>query len=211
MHAYYELGKEAGRLGERGPGRLEFERTQEIVLRALPPAPAVVADIGGGTSDFAVVRVGAGRAPAEDRRGDILASHGVHVAGTDFDRRIALTSILPEFGYRGLRPAAPGETAREVPSAIYFDLATWHLVNTLYTPQRIAELRQMRSFYAVPRHHARLVRVLVERGGHELLGRAEAAKITVSCGTIAIRARTAAGSAAFRSTPSMVTRPPSGS
>jgi SAM-dependent methyltransferase len=54
MHAYYELGKEAGRLGERGPGRLEFERTQEIVLRALPPAPAVVADIGGGPGRYAL-------------------------------------------------------------------------------------------------------------------------------------------------------------
>jgi SAM-dependent methyltransferase len=53
MHAYYELGKEADRLGERGPGRLEFDRTREIVLRALPPAPAVVADIGGGPGRYA--------------------------------------------------------------------------------------------------------------------------------------------------------------
>jgi SAM-dependent methyltransferase len=54
MHAYYELGKEADRLGARGPGRLEFERTQEIVLRSLPPAPAVVADIGGGPGRYAL-------------------------------------------------------------------------------------------------------------------------------------------------------------
>jgi SAM-dependent methyltransferase len=53
MHAYYELGKEADRLGEGGPGRLEFERTSEIVLRALPPAPAVVADVGGGPGRYA--------------------------------------------------------------------------------------------------------------------------------------------------------------
>src|SRR5580698_11544350 len=52
MHAYYELGKEADRLGARGPGRLEFERTKEIVLRDLPPAPAVVADIGGGPGRY---------------------------------------------------------------------------------------------------------------------------------------------------------------
>ncbi len=54
MHAYYELGKEADRLGPNGPGRLEFERTQEIVLRALPPAPAVVADVGGGPGRYAL-------------------------------------------------------------------------------------------------------------------------------------------------------------
>ena len=53
MHAYYELGKEADRLDERGPGLLEFQRTQEIVLRGLPPAPAVVADVGGGPGRYA--------------------------------------------------------------------------------------------------------------------------------------------------------------
>jgi SAM-dependent methyltransferase len=37
-----------------GHGRLEFERTQEILLRHLPPAPAVIADIGGGTGRYAL-------------------------------------------------------------------------------------------------------------------------------------------------------------
>ena len=50
----------------------------------------LVADIGGGTSDFSVVRVGPRRAVAIDRKPDILANHGVHIAGTDFDRRIEL-------------------------------------------------------------------------------------------------------------------------
>jgi SAM-dependent methyltransferase len=54
MHQYYELGKEADRLSGSAQGRLEFERTQEIVLRALPPAPAVVADIGGGPGRYAL-------------------------------------------------------------------------------------------------------------------------------------------------------------
>jgi SAM-dependent methyltransferase len=54
MHEYYELGNESERLTESARGRLEFERTQEIVLRALPPAPAVVADIGGGPGRYAL-------------------------------------------------------------------------------------------------------------------------------------------------------------
>ena len=69
-----------------------------------------------------------------------------------------------------------------MPSAIYFDLATWHLINTVYNPLRVAELRQMRGFYAEPKHHARLLCVLAERLGHDLLARAEAAKIEVSEG-----------------------------
>ena len=142
----------------------------------------LVADIGGGTSDFSIVRVGPGRARQAERKADILANHGVHVAGTDFDRRVELASVLPLFGYRAFGVATADQPAREVPSAVYFDLATWHLINTVYNPLRVAELRGMRSFYADPAHHRRLMSVVDQRLGHELLARAEAAKITVAEG-----------------------------
>ena len=60
MHEHYELGKEADRLSSSGAGRLEFERTQEIVLRHLPSAPATVADIGGGPGRYTLWLAGLG-------------------------------------------------------------------------------------------------------------------------------------------------------
>lgn len=45
--AYYAQGTEAGRL-DRGIGPLERARTQELVQRFLPAAPAIVYDVGGG-------------------------------------------------------------------------------------------------------------------------------------------------------------------
>jgi hypothetical chaperone protein len=144
----------------------------------------LVADIGGGTSDFSLVRVGPARRGRPDRRDDILANHGVHLAGTDFDRHVELASILPLLGYRAHRPARnnkeAGEPPREVPSGVYFDLATWHLINTVYAPARIAELRSMKSWYAEPRHHARLMATVEERLGHALAAAAEQAKIDVA-------------------------------
>lgn len=137
----------------------------------------LVADIGGGTSDFSLVRVGPARRTRADRRDDILANHGVHVAGTDFDRHVELGTIMPLLGYRGFGPARAGRPAREVPSGIYFDLCTWHLINSAYAPARVAELRRMRGDYAQPRHHARLMTVLEERLGHALAAAAEQAKI----------------------------------
>jgi len=142
----------------------------------------LVADIGGGTSDFSIVRVGPRRATRADRKEDILANHGVHVAGTDFDRRLELARILPELGYGARGRPRHGAPPREVPSAVYFDLATWHLINAVYAPQRVAELRRMRGWYARPEHHVRLMRVLEARLGHDLLARAEAAKIAVAAG-----------------------------
>jgi hypothetical chaperone protein len=141
----------------------------------------LVADIGGGTSDFSVVRVGPDRRTQVDRRDDILANHGVHVAGTDFDRRIELQHILPLAGYGASGPPrADGSTPREVPSGIYFDLATWHLINTCYTPARLLEWRGMRDWFADERLHARLMTILSERLGHALAACAEDAKIAVS-------------------------------
>ena len=152
----------------------DYERSvsaEQIVL---------VADIGGGTSDFSVVRVGPHRRERLDRRNDILANHGVHAAGTDFDRHIELASILPHCGHKSLGPASRGRAPREVPSRVYFDLATWHLINTVYAPQRVAELARMRSFYADVRLHERLMRVVTQRLGHALAAWAEQAKIHVA-------------------------------
>ena len=155
---------------------LDYERNigrEQLVL---------VADIGGGTSDFSLVRVGPERRERSERRNDILANHGVHAAGTDFDRHIELANILPCCGHRGVGPAKPGQRPREVPSAVYFDLATWHLINTVYTPQRSAELARMRVFYADTRLHQRLMRVVTQRLGHALAALAEQAKIDVAEG-----------------------------
>jgi hypothetical chaperone protein len=142
----------------------------------------IVADIGGGTSDFSVVRVGPQRRDRLDRRDDILASHGVHVAGTDFDRRVELARLMPALGYGAFGPARAGRAPLEVPSRIYFDLATWHLINTVYRPQRLMEIAAMRDDYADPRHHARLMTVLRDRLGHAMAGLAEEAKIAVAQG-----------------------------
>jgi hypothetical chaperone protein len=67
-----------------------------------------------------------------------------------------------------------------VPSRIYFDLATWHLINTTYTPNRIAELKVMRRMYNAHEAHRRLMQVLTHHRGHDLAACAEAAKIAVS-------------------------------
>ena len=143
---------------------------------------AIVADIGGGTSDFSVVRVGPERRVRSDRRADILASHGVHIAGTDFDRRVELARVMPALGYGAFGPKRGDRAPLEVPSRIYFDLATWHLINTVYRPQRMMEVAATRDDYADPRHHARLMATLRHRLGHALAGLAEDAKIAVSQG-----------------------------
>ncbi|QIR39976.1 class I SAM-dependent methyltransferase [Tolypothrix sp. PCC 7910] len=49
--SHYEIGQEQERLSQ-GTGLLEFVRTQEIISRYLPPAPAVIFDVGGGAGVY---------------------------------------------------------------------------------------------------------------------------------------------------------------
>ena len=136
---------------------------------------ALVVDIGGGTADFSLVRLGPKAALKVSRQDDVLANLGVHIGGTDFDQLLSMATVMPLLGYKSA--AANGG---EVPSWAYFDLSTWHKINLLHSSRVLHEVKGMRHFYADAVMHARLVKVLSKRLGHLVLGRVEDAKIHAS-------------------------------
>ena len=135
----------------------------------------LVVDLGGGTSDFTVVRLGPDRMKNTDRSQDILATTGVHIGGTDYDRQLNLAKVMPLLGYKHL-----GLEQREVPSRVFFDLATWHLIHWQYQPKAISHAQTLRSNYSDLRLHDRLMQVLTERHGHHMAHSVEQAKIDCS-------------------------------
>src|SRR5215470_5417728 len=137
---------------------------------------ALVADIGGGTSDFSVVRVSPERARSSNRRADILGCTGVHIGGTDFDKQLGLASVMPALGLRS-RLRREGLHA---PSWYFSDLATWHKIGFLYDPKVLAGLRGVLRDSAEPEKIERLLRVLEQCKGHALLASVESAKIELS-------------------------------
>jgi hypothetical chaperone protein len=134
----------------------------------------LIADIGGGTSDFSLVRLSPERAKSE-RRDDILANGGVHIGGTDFDKYLSLSSIMPLLGY--------GSRLRnnsEVPSSYYFNLATWHTINQVYTKKMWTQLSDLIRDSDEQEKLHRLQRLIDERAGHWLAMKAEEGKIALS-------------------------------
>jgi hypothetical chaperone protein len=148
---------------------LDYE--QRIARESL----VLVVDIGGGTSDFTVVRLGPDRIANAQRGSDVLATTGVHVGGTDFDRRLSLALLMPLLGLRHVGPSG-----REVPSRVFFDLSTWHLIQWLYAPKALREAQALRTDYSEVRLHDRLMHVLRERLGHRMADAVEHAKIATS-------------------------------
>jgi hypothetical chaperone protein len=148
---------------------LDYERrlTRESLV--------LVVDLGGGTSDFTVVRLGPQRMALADRASDVLATTGVHIGGTDFDQKLSLERVMPLLGYRHLGPQQ-----REVPSRTFFDLSTWHLIQWLYLPRALSQAQGLRVNYTDPRLHERLMAVLKERAGHHVAHEVEQAKIRCS-------------------------------
>lgn len=137
---------------------------------------ALIADIGGGTSDFSIVRLSPERHRHADRKDDILANDGVRIGGTDFDRYLSLGVVMPLLGYR----SAMKRAGLDVPSGYFHDLATWSSINRMYDSKVMNEVKQVRFEAQQPELLDRLVRVLDEQRGHTLAMEIEGAKIGLS-------------------------------
>jgi hypothetical chaperone protein len=164
---------------ELEPIAAAFDYERRLTREAL----ALVVDVGGGTSDFSVVRLGPDRVRRADRSADILSTSGVHIGGTDFDRRLNVARVMPLLGF-----GHTGPHGRQVPSSIFLDLATWHLINFQYAPRVVSRVQALRADYTDPGLHDRLMTVLRQRLGHRLATDVEQAKIACSVrgGTVPI-------------------------
>jgi hypothetical chaperone protein len=148
---------------------LDYERRVEAETVAL------VVDIGGGTSDFTVIRLNPARSSQAERGADILATTGVHIGGTDFDRLLDLSTVMPSLGYKHV-----GTGNRPVPNSVFFDLSTWHLIHQAYTRKAMHFAKELWTDFTDQRLHARLMAALEGQYGHRMLAEVEAAKIACS-------------------------------
>ncbi len=139
------------------------------------PTTTLIVDIGGGTSDFTVMRLDPARKGRAERAQDILATSGVHLGGTDFDQLLNLKLAMPTLGLGHIGPSG-----REVPSGIFFDLSTWHLIHQAYSRKSLNQAQELRTFYSDLALFERLMHVLHQRLGHRILAHAEGAKIACS-------------------------------
>lgn len=135
----------------------------------------LIADIGGGTSDFSLIRLGPQHAGRPERRDDILANGGVHIGGTDFDKYLSLSCVMPLLGL-GSRL----KSNSEVPSSYYFNLATWHTINLAYTQRAERELQDIHRDAVERDKLSRLLHLTRQRAGHWLALRVEEGKIALS-------------------------------
>lgn len=138
---------------------------------------AIVADIGGGTSDFSIVRLGPERKDSSDRRSDILANSGIAIGGTDFDSMLALRQVMNDFGYE----SEFGVKSLRVPNWPYVVASDWNRIALeLYLPKTYFAMKKVLVEAKEPHKLKRFLKLMEERKAHHLLKLTEEAKIELS-------------------------------
>lgn len=136
----------------------------------------LIVDVGGGTADFSIIDLSPEKHEAADRSSDILATMGIHIGGTDFDRLLSLQSVMPLLG---MGSAVKGST-RLLPQSLYFDLATWHRIPLMYNAAALNTAKQMQLDTIDKTKVQLLIDTISGRYGHELARTVEQSKIELS-------------------------------
>jgi hypothetical chaperone protein len=136
----------------------------------------LVADIGGGTSDFTVIRIGPERRALPDRRSDILANSGARIGGTDFDSLLSIDSVMPLLGL-GTQLI---DKDLPMPRGLYYELATWATINFLYNHKTEREVAALLRQSVEPDKVSRLLKTIRQHLGHRIAFAVEDAKIALS-------------------------------
>jgi len=153
----------------------------------------LVGDLGGGTSDFTVIRLGPERAGRVDRRADVLGVSGVAVAGNDFDARLVWKEVTPLFG-RDARYRPAGRWVA-VPTKLHYAMTRWHSLCFASTPQNLRELARVIRTSDDEVGLGRLETLLRDNLGYLLFQSVEAAKVGLSSADAADLTFDAGGSA----------------
>lgn len=138
----------------------------------------LVADFGGGTSDFTIIRLSPEKALSKDRKEDILAHGGLYIGGDVFDSEIMWHKVTPLLG-RGVEYHAYDKML-EIPNTLYRELRSWERSFLLKDSKA---RRQMDKFYVFADQDERIdkVRILIDNNYvYSLFKEIEHSKITLS-------------------------------
>lgn len=144
-------------------------RRDELVL---------IADFGGGTSDFCLMRVGPGVRARGRTRDDILGTEGVPLAGDAFDSRIIRHVVAPLLG-RGTHYLSQGKRM-PVPPWLYSRLERWHHMSFLKSRETMQLLSDIERGAEHPARITALIHLIDKDLGYRLYQAVEQVKVALS-------------------------------
>ncbi|MCP4504702.1 MAG: Hsp70 family protein [Deltaproteobacteria bacterium] len=123
----------------------------------------MVADFGGGTSDFALVQL----EPGEKGEAKVLGTSGVAVAGDNLDAKIVRHLVAPALG-RGTRYAGFDGIDKEIPPPFFAKLERWHHLSFMNNKQTLQKLRNVQKEAFEPERIGKLIELIEDNLGFHL-------------------------------------------
>ncbi len=138
-------------------------------------ATVLVADFGGGTTDFSVIAFDVGK---HGLRAKALGHSGVGVAGDRFDYRIIDRVVLPQLG-KGTTYRSVGKTL-EMPRSCFASFANWHELSIMKGSAGFKDLKELAAFSTEPELVQRFIRLVESEQGYRLYKAVSDAKEALS-------------------------------
>jgi hypothetical chaperone protein len=88
----------------------------------------LVADLGGGTTDFTYLVLDPDNAGDSDRKKDMIASGGIYIGGDSLDSAFMWEKGTPYFGKHTQYEATPGKVLN-VPKSLFANICSWDKMN----------------------------------------------------------------------------------
>jgi hypothetical chaperone protein len=142
----------------------------------------LIADFGGGTSDFSLVRLPPKSSSSVLTQGAVIGTDGVGIAGDAFDSKLVRNLVAPVLGL-GSRYKTQFGKVLTVPNWLYEHLERWHYLSFLKTRKNMELLRQIHFHSLEPAKIAALIDLVDHDLGYRLYQAIEATKCALSAET----------------------------
>jgi hypothetical chaperone protein len=126
-------------------------------------ATVLVADFGGGTTDFSVIHFDVGRSGLHAKA---LGHSGVGIAGDRFDYRLIDHVVLPQLG-KGTTYRSMGRSL-EMPRSCFAGFAQWHELSVMKSSRDFRDFKDVARFADAPQLVGRFVRLVESDQGYTL-------------------------------------------
>jgi hypothetical chaperone protein len=145
----------------------EIEFVYEPVAAALTfarrltkSATVLIADFGGGTTDFSVLKL-------SNTSHEVLGVGGIGIAGDQFDYRIVVNAVLPHLGL-GTQYRSMGGKTLDLPKHVFHSLARWNELSFLRSNKEYAELQDLGAHATTPEKLNRFFHIVDHNKGLDL-------------------------------------------
>lgn len=142
----------------------------------------LVADLGGGTTDFTYLVLDPAKVGQKNRKDDMMATGGIYVGGDSFDSAFMWERGTPYFGKHTQYEATPGKVLT-VPKSLFVNICSWEQMNFFNGPRIKKDIETYYYFSGNDRKFKNLLTLIEHNLGYSVFQSIEKTKITLSDAT----------------------------